>query len=201
MSYCGTQEVVYLSQVAYDQLNFSSDALFGSYISGTLIPEAQKFIDSYCHHQFGSVRGTLNFDGDGRKLLFLPPEYCPPLAVHAGSVGATAISTVSDLKLHEQYIEWDGSTFTEGELNVELDMSYGYEDVPADIQYITAQISANVLNDMVRRRMTPDVMVQLGGADQSAGGGLKALFSQPAVLPPTLRDLLEDYKIRWVEMG
>jgi len=167
----------------------------GSY----LIPAASRFIDTYCHHSFGSYLGTVLLDGSGKQVLWFPPKWSPILRVIKGTLNTTAL-TVADLKVHDQYLDWDGGIFTKGKQNIQMEIGYGYNNVPDDITFVATQLAANVLLDMVRRQVTPDVFMQLmqGGGE---GAGLRALFSAPSILPKTAKEVLEHYQFHWVDLG
>lgn len=197
MSYCGTILVKYLSQVQFSQLGMSSEGELYNFISGTLIPQASKFVDSYVQRSFGTpTAGTFKFDGNGKDILFLPISHTPFLGVSAGSIGVNSLNT-SKLKVSEQYLVLDGSIWTKGKQNVVLAGSYGYAAVPSDIQLITAQICANVLTDMVRRRVYPDVFMAMA----QSGGDAQVLMSSSNILTKGIKEGLEPYKIMWVDIG
>jgi len=67
MSYCGTYDVKWFTRITYDQLGFASDAEYGNWISGTLIPKAKDLIDSYVGHDFEITGGTIILDGSGKE--------------------------------------------------------------------------------------------------------------------------------------
>jgi len=197
--YCGTEEVRYMAQVVYDQIGFSGDSVFNEWMGSYLIPAASRFIDTYCHHSFGSYLGTVLLDGSGKQVLWFPPKWCPIISVVKGTLDTSAI-TVANLKVHDQYLDWDGGIFTKGKHNVQIELKYGYNSVPDDIRFVATQLAANVLLDMVRRQVTPDVFMKLmqGGGE---GGGVRSLFFAPEILPKTAKSVLENYRIHWVDLG
>ena len=199
-TYCGTEEVHYLAQVAFDQIGFSTDAVFNNWMGSVLIPSASRFIDSFCHHTFGSYRGTAILDGSGKQVLWFPPKWCPIIRVVGGSLNSVAFATPTDLKVHDQYLDWDGGIFTEGKQNVTVEIGYGYNNVPDDIAFVASRLAANILLDMVRRRVAPDVFMSLmqGGGE---GAGLRTLFADAAILSKPLEKTLESYRILWVDIG
>lgn len=172
---------------------------FNSFINGTLIPQAEKFIDSYCGHTFGTpTPGTLTLDGNGKSVLFLPPKYCPLIGVGAGSIDNTAITPITDVHAHDQYLEYYNGNWNAGCKNVVIYGSYGYTSIPKDINYVCAQICANVLMDMVRRRMAPDLFSSVMEGREPA---FSSLWASPDVFTPNLQKLLDAYKITWVDFG
>lgn len=208
-TYCGTELVKYLSQVKYDQLAYFkdlSDAAYEGWLEGTLIPSAERFIDGYVNHAFGTPSlGTITLDGGGKPIIFLPPQFTPMIGISAGSVGGVGVST-SNLYVYDQYIRYD-SNYPIGKQNVVFYGSWGYLDkdrlpiVPADISNVCAQLAANLVLDMVRRNMAPDLFASLMAGGDSSGAGLRTLWATPAILTPPLKDILDDYRILWVDVG
>jgi len=193
MSYCGTTEVTMLAQLAYTQLGFANNNQMGSYIAGTLIPAAQKFIDSYCNHRFGSYSGTWLQDGSGKKLLVMPTQYCPLISVTSITVDGVAVT--ADVKVYDNYVVYDDGVFTQDEQNVTVVASYGYTSVPTDVQYVCAELCASMLRQILRSRMMPDLIVPtLESGDIST-----TLLANPKVFTNELKDRLEVYKLQQVE--
>jgi hypothetical protein len=194
---CGTLDVLYLSQVAYGQVPaITSQTEFNSFINGTLIPAAEKFIDGYCGHSFGTpTPGTLTLDGNGKQVLFLPPKYAPMIGVSAGSVNGVAITPITAVHAFDQHLEYRNGNWTSGCKNVVLYGSYGYASMPKDISYVCAQICANVLLDMVRRRMAPDLFASV----MQGGGQVGSLWASPDVFTENLRKTLDPYVIKWID--
>ena len=74
--------------------------------------------------------------------------------------------------------------------------------VPSDIQMITAQLCANALNDMVRRRLLPDAYLKLlDSVGKSGASNFQMLFNAPHLFPQPMKDVCENYRITWTEMG
>jgi len=205
-TYCGTALVRYYSQVKYGQLGLASETVFNDFI-GSLIPRAEKIIDSYCNHNFGTPSfGTFTLDGSGKSLLFFPPKWTPLIGLNAGSVDSSAV-TIGNIKVYDQYVRYDGGNFAEGKQNVVFYGSYGYLDenrvpiVPPDVSHVCAQLCANVLMDMVRRRVLPDMFLKVGmtGDDTRITG--YTLFAAPDIFTLGLQNSLNKYKITWVDIG
>jgi hypothetical protein len=193
--YAGTIEVKILSGILYNQLGFSNDAIYGSYIAGTLIPQAQKIVDNHCNHHFGSYSGTFSVDGSGHETLVMPTQYCPLIAVT--SVILDGANITGDVNVYDQFLVYDG-VFTSDEQNVEVVTSYGYTSVPADIEYVTAELCAGVLRQLVRSKMVPDLIAPLLSAGANPFG-LSAILSSPKVFTDEMKALLEPYVIQQVE--
>jgi hypothetical protein len=201
VSYCGSEVVRYLSQVTYNQISLPDDAALNNFIQGTLEPAARQFIDTFCGHGFGSYHGTLTLDGNGKNVLFIPPQYSPLIAIMAGSVSGAAISPISDLKVHDQYVEWYGGAFTKNYLNVVLEGSYGYASVPKDVMYACGQLCANFLNDIVRRRNAPDLFMSVLQNKSEKGMSLSSLWASPAIMTKDIEDVLDNYRFYYVDVA
>lgn len=208
-TYCGTELVKFLSQVKYDQLAYFKalgEASYDGWLEGTLIPSAERFIDGYVNHSFGTPSfGTIVLDGSGKSTIFMKPPHAPMLGIGVGSVDSVAIN-VSDLYVYDQHVRFE-SNFPLGKQNVVFYGSWGYKDkgtipiVPADIQNVCAQLCSNMVLDMVRRNMAPDLFQSLMAGGDVSGAGLRTLWAQPVILTPGLKDILDDYRILWVDFG
>jgi len=200
-TYCGSLDVRYFCQTQWDQLTeFTDVAEFNNWVEGTLIPKAEGMVNAYCNHAFGTPSfGTMRLDGSGRASLFLPPEYTPLIGIDAGSVDGVGI-TASDLVCYEQFIRYDGGIFPSGKKNVVLYGSFGYAELPHDIQYVTAQLCANVILDMIRRNMSPELFRQAMLSRQGSDP-VPSLWASPNIFSSELKRMLFPYKIAWVDIG
>ena len=193
-AYCTPETVTSLSQIVYGQLGFASVDTYGTFLSGTLIPAAQKIVDNYCDHNFQSNSGTLLLDGNGKRVLMIHPPYVPVLS--AGTIKVNDVDVTSKIKVYDTFIAYEGGAFTEDSStrkNVQVVLEYGYESVPDDIQFATAQLTSNMLADMLRRRLMPDIVAQ---AMQTSNNNvvITGMAKGANVLTPELRDILEQYR-------
>jgi len=205
MSYCGTYSgtaiIKVYSGIGYKQLGFSTDNLYGSFLLGTLIPQAQNIIDSYCNHDFCDHPGaTITVDGTGKDYVIIPPAYSPLRGTQLTSVTIGGVSkTVSNFKVYKQHVVYDNGIFTKDPQNVVLVGTYGYGTVPTDISYIHAQVCANALRETVRSKMMPDLIVPLLEAEGARALG--AILASPRVFTKALKDLLKNYVYTDVGVG
>ena len=208
-NYCGSLDVYYLSQVAFTQLvNYTDVASFNNWLAGTLIPAAEKTVDGYCNRSFGTPSlGTFNLDGNGTSWLPFPPKFTPLIGFGGGSVNGVGI-TIGDIKVYDTYIRREGSGFPSGKQNVVLYGSYGFLDknrvavVPSDIRVITATLCANVINDMVRRNIAPEIFRNLVFRQyQQNTEELTSLFVLPMLFSQDLRNRLDPYRVNWTDIG
>lgn len=204
-AYCGTELVSFIGQVAYQQLTgILSPGTLNNYTNGTLIPAAERIIDDYVGRREGTLRhfnphGSVSWflDGSGKSTVWTPPKYSPTLYVGDVWINGNSMSWVSptNVKLYEQYLTVPGATFRKGDLNVKIYGTYGYIKVPKDIEYMTAQLCANVLTDVVRRRAADGVV----SADFMTMA--TSLFGSPTVFTDDMRKRLSDYRIKWLDIG
>jgi hypothetical protein len=208
-TYCGTLEVYYMSQVAYEQLtNYVDEAAFNNWLLGTLIPSAEKTVDGYCNRSFGTPSyGTFSMDGNGSSWLPFPPKHTPLIGFSAGSVNGSGI-TIGDVKVYDTYIRREGSGFPDGKQNVVLYGSYGFLDhqrvpvVPADVRVVTATMCANVIADMVRRNIAPEIFRNLVFRQyQQNTEELTSLFVLPMLFSQDLKNRLDPYRVSWIDIG
>jgi hypothetical protein len=128
----------------------------------------------------------------------MPPKYCPMIGFSAGSINNLAIN-ISSLKVHDQYLELDGGIFPQGKQNVTLSGSYGYAEIPADVESTAAVICANQINDMVRKKVLPDLFHSISS---SVGGKQIAYISiSPTSFTPELQQGLDPYVFKDVNFG
>jgi hypothetical protein len=190
VNYCQPLAAKFLSQVQFSQLSFETDSDYESFIQEQLIPAAMKRIDAYCNHDFQNNSGTVTLDGNGKDTLLIPPPYVPVQSVSSVTV-SDAAATISNIKSYDTYIAYDGGNFTEDYQNIVVILSYGYTEIPADIEYACAQLVANVLIDLVRRKILPDMVAQ---AMQAQGGNANMLFASPYVFTPDIKEILDQYR-------
>jgi hypothetical protein len=192
MSAYATAELVkYFAQVDHNQVNFQTETDLDTFLNDYLIPQCERFIDNWVCRQggrdgtaryFNLTTGTFTLDGNGKSVLFIPPRFAPLVSVGTVTVDGGGI-TASDVKVgnYGQYIERDGGNFTRGEMNVSITGEFGYSSVPGDISYVTAQLCANALLDLVRRRVAPSYFISwLQGRGQSIE--IRTLFAQPVMM-------------------
>ena len=192
-AYCSADLVDSLSQVVFAQLGFADKASLDLFLSGTLIPQVQKIVDNYVQHNFLSNSGTIKLDGRGKRILMIPPPYLPIMSV--SSVQIDGVEVVSGIKVFETYLGSDTRYFVENQArhqNVQITLTYGYTSVPADVAYVTAQITANLLADMVKRKLMPDTVaraMQVNAETVIIGG----MGKRSDIFPADLKEMLLAY--------
>lgn len=197
MSYCGSQLVKVLSGLTYRQVGFSTDADFGSFLAGTLIPQAQQIIDSYVNHDFSNhTGGTITADGTGKNYVTVDPEYAPLTGLTSLSIDGAA-KAVGDFKVYDQYVAYDDGTFPKDEQNVVLVADYGYSSVPADVSYVCASICAGAIREIVRSKMVPDLITQLMESERTSM--LESILAMPRIFTKENKEMLQKYQ--YVQIG
>lgn len=211
-AYCGTLNVTILSQVEYLQLGFADATTYNAWIDGTLIPRAQDIVDNYVGHNFGSNGpGTILLDGSGKEALHISRiglvddgfGYEPPKLLPVPMLSITAISfngvakTVTDFQIYDEIIRYENSVFDAGRQNIKIEGSWGYKSIPDDIEYVTAQICANLLTEMIRSLMLPDLITPI----LTGGGDIGILFRGPKVLTSNEKEILNRYRFREYAVG
>lgn len=200
MVYCTPLEVKQEAQVKHTQLDFDTDSDYVGHIQNTLIPMAQKIIDNFVGHNFENNSGTLNLDGSGQNILMIPPPNVPVTAIT--SVEIDDVDVTSSIKFYDSYIAIEGGTFTKNESNlqnVEIVLTYGYSEVPADVKYICARLVANHLIERVRKKMMPDLIAQTLQAD--SGTGLTVSMRGHKVFTDELKEMLRPYVFSFMDVS
>ena len=89
-------------------------------------------------------------------------------------------------------------TLLKGKKNVTLAGSYGIlTGTPKDIEYIAAQLCANILNDMISKKLYPQMYTQA----TMQGKAISAFMVQSSIFSPTLKEMIEPYRVMWVDVG
>jgi len=220
--YCGTTDVNLFSQVTYAQVGFASQAAMDAWVQGTLIPKCQDMVDNYVGHNFYLNRGTIRADGSGKETQLItssaktvysnqavtgsgdpaPAQLLPlPLiAVTAVEIDGVA-QTVTDFQVYESYATYEDSVFSSGRLNVDIVGTWGYGTYPHDIQYVTAQIAANCLSEMVRKRMIPDIITPVMERGMASDRVIALILRTPLVFTVNEKDLLNKYRYYSMEVA
>jgi Phage gp6-like head-tail connector protein len=134
-----------------------------------LIAAASSYIAVYCSREFGSVTTTIELDGNGRQKLFLP--LTPIISVAGVRVEGRDIPARSGHGLNAFGFFYSSSmvmlvgpySFTEGFMNVEVDLTYGFETIPPDV----SRACTELVISRYRARQRMDMMSQ-SMAGQSA---------------------------------
>jgi len=193
-AYCSASDVAAFSQIKYTQLEYTDETTYLAALTTLFIPLAQKIVDSYCGHNYQNNTGTITVDGNSHNVLMIHPPYVPILS--AGTVLLGGVNVTSNITAYDTYLAYKGGVFTEdssNRRNVSVTLNYGYTAVPSDIRYATAQVTANMLADMVRRKMMPDTVAR---AMQSNSDTVivSGMTKNTLVLTSELCNLLECYR-------
>jgi hypothetical protein len=204
LAYAGTELVAYLSQVPRDELGFVDIATYNAFIGGTLIPEAENFIDNYCGGRDGTLRrfnyngGSLSLDGSGKDILLLPPMDAPWRILTSLKINNVAVST-SSIHIHNQHLHYYQGVFSEGAQNIMVIGTYGYSSVPKTIQYLCGQLCANMLLDMKRRKRADMANVDANSVTTMLYN--PSLMNAPWIFTPDVKKALDEYRFSWIGLG
>ena len=208
MVYCGTIDVYYTGgNIKYQQLGFASLGVYNNWVLGTLIPIAQDFVDNHVGHDFNDNSGTILLDGGGRNHLnisriglvnALPPLLLPlPLKAITTVKIDSGADVSADIKMYDTFIRHDCNHFCVGNQNVEIVGEWGYDAVPDDIAYVTAQLCVNVLREAIRTRMVPDLITTI----MEGSGAIGAIMRSPRACTVNEKEIMDKYRYREIEMG
>ena len=133
---------------------------------------------------------------DGAGLL--PPRLMPVPMLDITTVTIdTVVQTVTDFQPYDEILTYENNCFAAGRQNVDIEMMWGYLAVPHDIQYVTAQVCAHALTEMIRLRMLPDIITPI----LEGGGADFAILSSPKVLTQNEKEILDRYRFREYGVG
>ncbi len=207
MVYTVVARVKEFSAITFDQLNFGNDAAYVTFITDILIPKVEAVVDSYVGHDFNDTTATLTLDGSGKEALHInriglvgtdPPHLLPLPLISLTSVTIDGGGDVSaSCQIYDTYIRYFNNFFNFGRQNVIIEARYGYAAVPADIQYITDTICANILRGMLKRWLAPDIITRA----VMASGSLTAFHAEDMVLTPLLKSMLNRYRYSGIATG
>ncbi len=211
VSYTTTEIVRWYSQVRYDQLEFENESDYDSFLHDVLIPQASRMIDQWCGHNFQSNSGTILLDGSGKEAQHInrigrvdvgsgyePPELLPVPMLSITAVNFNGVGkTVTDFQIYDEIVTYKNNIFDTGRQNIKIEGTWGYTTVPEDIKYVTARACANVLTEMVRSRMLPDLITPI----LTGEGNVGILFRSPKVLTKNEKEILNRYRFREYGVG
>jgi hypothetical protein len=220
--YCGSLDVALFSQVTYAQVGFASQAALDGWVQGTLISKCQDIIDHYVSHNFYLNHGTIRLDGSGKETQLItgsatsvygnqagagagnpiPVELLPlPLITVTGVNIDGVAQTATDFQTYKSYVTYEGNVFCSGRQNVDIIGTWGYGTYPHDVQYVTAQIAANCLSEMVRRRMIPDIITPILERGIASDRVISMILRTPLVFTQNEREILNKYRYYSLEVA
>jgi len=213
VNYASAEEVRFFAQVKHPQVGFENEADYDSFLNDILIPKAMDLVDNYCRHNFQDNVGTIYVDGRSRETVHVTsagvvtqwPDGYPEfpiglLPVPLMEVTAITIDTVAqaltDFRTYNTHVAHVCGVFCEGRQNVVITARFGYGTIPHDIQYVTAQLCSNLLADMIRRKMLPELITPI----LEGGGNLNLLFRSPKVMTENEKSILNKYRYHAAEI-
>ena len=103
----------------------------------------------------------------------------------------------ANCQVYDTYIRYANNYFNVGRQNVVIVARYGYVAVPADIQYVTDTICANILRGMLKRWLAPAIITKA----VMEGGSLTAFHAEDMVLTPLLKSMLDRFRYSGIATG
>ena len=217
MSYITAAEVKEVAMITHDQIGLATDAAYSTFLTNTLIPEAQDLIDNHVGHNFLLTSGTIRLDGSGKEIQHVNrfgctiiggstfyPQLLPLPLVFVGTIvidGAT--QTLTDFQIYKTYVAHENNYFASGRQNVDLVATWGYGtisgDVPNDVKYITGQVCANALRNMLKRWIAPQEITRIIMGGRTAG--ITGLFAEDIALTNGLKVRLDRYRFSDIGVG
>ena len=208
MVYTVVARVKEFAAITWDQLNFVNDAAYVTFITDILIPKVEAIVDDYVGHDFNDHNTyTLTFDGSGKESLPInrvglvggvPPRLLPLPLISLTSVTIDGgANVVANCQIYDTYIRYENNVFCVGRQNVIVIARCGYAAVPADIQYITDTICANILRGMLKRWLAPAIITKA----VMEGGSLTAFHAEDMFLTPLLKSMLDRFRYSDIAVG
>jgi hypothetical protein len=191
--YTTPSEVKKRAAVKWDALNtsagvpFADETAFDTWLSGTVIPEAEKLINEFCRRPdfYEHSDEVEYFNGDGFRNFILPGKK-PVMAVSKLEMkkadGTWDLKSTDNYFLRGdriQYCAW----LPYGWQNIRVTYDWGFASIPDDVAYAAAEIVARFLQKCVAFKMGPLVRV----------GDYRVQLMNPDIFGDDLKEMLEHY--------
>jgi len=218
MSYITAAEVKAVARITCDQLGYATDAAYTTFLTSDLIPQAQDLMDNHVGHNFLLTSGTIRLDGSGKETQHVNragvtfvggstfyPQLLPLPLVFVGTIVIdTVTQTLANFQIYKTYVTHKNNYFAKGRQNVDIVATWGYGtisgDVPDDIKYVTGQVCANALRNMLKRWLAPQEITRIIMGGRSMGG-MRGFYSEDIALTDGLKARLDRYRFTDVGVG
>jgi hypothetical protein len=193
MVYTTPSEAKRRAALKWDALNttagvpFADEAAFDTWLSGIVIPEAEKLINTFCRRlDFSPHSGEVEyFNGDGFHN-FIVAGRRPVTAVSKLEIkkadGSWGLKASSDYFVRGDRIQYT-AVLPNGFQNIRVTYDWGFSAIPEDVSYAAAEIVARFLQKCVAYKMGPLVRV----------GDYRVQLMNPDVFGDDLKRMLEHY--------
>lgn len=195
MPYTTPDEVRKRALIKWDSLDyddagtpFANEAALDSWLSTTVIPQAEALINEFClRPDFSQHTGEIElFDGEGfRSFIVLSKR--PLVAVSKlefkQSDGNWDLKSTSDYYVAGNQVHYR-HVLPVGFRNIRVTYDWGFAAVPSDVSYCAAEMVARFLQKRVVYKMGPLVRV----------GDYRVELSNPDVFTDDLQKALEHYR-------
>lgn len=218
MSYITAAEVKTIARITYDQIGLATDAAYTTFLTNELIPHATDLIDNHVGHDFLLTTGTIRLDGSGKETQHVNrfgsvivggttsyPQLLPLPLTFVGTIVIDGVTqTLANFQIYKTYVTHENNYFASGRQNVDLVATWGYGtvsgDVPEDIKYITGQVCANALRNMLKRWIAPQEITRIIMGGRSTGG-MRGFYAEDISLTDGLKERLNRYRFTDVGVG
>lgn len=153
-----------------------------------IIRQTQAAIRRYCGwHIAPEITETIVLDGDGSRHLWLPSLHVT--AVTAVTNGDTVLDVTDDLDWSETgFIELRCSRWTERPRRISVELTHGYEEIPADLVELAVSLAARAASSPSGAISEHAGQVSLTfGTFNGVAGGLALLAHE--------KELLSEYRL------
>lgn len=194
-AYTTPDEVRKRALIKWDSLNypdqpgvpFADEAALDAWLSGTVIPEAEKIINDHCLRlDFATHENETELvSGDGfRDFILLSKRPVTAVSkVELKGNGSWVQQSTSDYYVTGDRIQFR-VVLVKGFQNIRVTYNWGFAAVPGDVSYCAAETVARFLQKRVAYKMGPLVRV----------GDYRVELSNPDVFTADLKEALEHYR-------
>jgi hypothetical protein len=194
MAYTTITEVKKRALIKYETLNydsgkpFATETDFDTWLSSTVIPEAERAINEFCRRpDFSEHADEIElFDGDGLHN-FLVPNKRPVIAISKFEFkkgdGTWELKSTDVYYMHGDQLRYN-SLLPYGFQNIRVTYDWGYATVPEDVSHVAAEIAARFLQKCSAFKMGPLIRV----------GDWRVQLANPEIFTPDLKEMLDHYR-------
>jgi hypothetical protein len=215
-TYCTSDDVKSFSQISYTDLGFANDSAFVTFLTA-LITYAGSVIDEFCRVPEGffnsggySVSAEMYDYKFPYTTLYVFPLYrLPPVSLRYQpvlSVSKVEYNTQGyglspnwvEIVLPGYIFDPIACTITivlkmpaMAQLSIRVTYTAGYSTVPDVVKYTCAQLCANILHEILQRKLSPQV----------TPGNVVMKLVTPTAFTPDLQDGLKHFVRRFIGVG
>lgn len=165
-----------------------------------LLDDATSLIDRFCNRDFSHHENdTVTVDGNGRNSMRLPRQW-PIIEIHSIKIGGSEIdSDTYRVRPGRDLAEWNSgvidrknSIWPEGFENIEIELDWGFEEVPLEIDDVAEGLAAGAILEFMQNQ-------SVGGAQSISMDGYSVTYPDRMRLDEDRQRTLNEFKP--IEMG